>query len=338
MRKLSVLLALLILFAIAGCKNSKNMSLENISAADLQGEPLIQNFKDPDVDLSQCNTFTIMRASDVTDSEIEQPFGNKLLEKEMQCLVRNDLELWGYVYVEPNQKPDFIVVVTGSNEYKTSYIPPQAITLPTYIPRSTVKINSTINGTVNIDGSYGRYSQSGTSTTNLPGQWTTQTYQIPGRQIGNFYPCISFNAYDGKTGKSIWYCCGVGISKNPDIRVSGQWVMYIAAGKFPKCINAAQHLPSSSGYLGIRLVPFTSDGNSTHALVVYLTDDSPAKKTKMQQFDIVLDIDGVSTQDKGTIDLFKMLSGKANTESTFTILRGKKVFDVKVKRVEQNEQ
>ena len=334
-----LLLALLVLpiLVLTGCEDGHDNIPAVLRPASLVIEPIVNQYSDPDARIATYSTFAVLPRSVAIGASAAPGFGNELLEKQMLYALRNQLECLGYKFISDPSKSDFLVTIDGSNEYKSTYIPPSSITLPSYVPSQTIITQSYESGTASAYGTYGSaygtYSGTRYTTTEIPGYWTTITYEVPGRTIGNYYPLVAITAFDCKTGRSVWYGAALGCSNNPDVRVSSQLLIIKLLGKMPRCEKALDNNPVGTGMLGVYFIPFSPDGDTIYPLVVGADKGKPAARAGLKFGDIILSIDGNATANRPFSEICEMIAGDVGTECVLSIARDKKVFNVKLKRV-----
>jgi hypothetical protein len=122
---------------------------------------------------------------------------NPILDQQLLFYVRNLLEEKGYKFVQLNEEPDFLVTVDAHSQYYENYIPPQSVTLPSWVPGKTITVQGSSTGNFNFNtfgdlNSYGwgNWSQNSTQTVQVPGYLTTQTYTTPGYTVDHYYPIV----------------------------------------------------------------------------------------------------------------------------------------------------
>jgi len=257
-----LLVGAIIVAFLAGCASTSRIT--NLSPAYLYSTPTVSSYKNPEAKISGYQTFSVFPQSLIS----EKTEMNEILEKQMLFFLRNQLEAKGYRFVELNQQPDFLATVNVSSKYESSYVPPQTVTMPQWVPGRTVTTYGTSSGTFNYNtyGSYssyswGNYFGSSTSTTYVPGYMTTQTYTRPGYTVGHYYPAAGISIYDGKTLERVWLGTGAGTSDNADVRVSSQFVISHIFAEFPNASPPYGFQPTQ-GVLGVGLGIFTNDGNN----------------------------------------------------------------------------
>ena len=229
--------------------------------------------------------------------------------------MKSSLESKGYRQATESEKPDFIVVIRGSNEYKTSETGPMEYSVPTYQPstKSTSTVTNPYGGII------------GTIETTTQGQWTTEKHIFPSVTVGRYYPFLQIRWMDTKSGKWVFVgnaCCA---SKQPDPQLSCQADLYEITNKMPgEAIDDAARI-------GIDFKICTVDGNSLYPLVM-VKPNSPADRAGLKDYDIITAIDKMPCVDKSWSEINDMLA--ANTEPTYTfwVIRGKEYFEVKVKK------
>jgi len=285
-------------------------------------QPLVQVEKDPDEDFDKYKNFTVFPTAELDkDSKM-----NPIIEKQLLFLVRNNLELLGYNYVNTIEEADFYVGVYYSNEYKSVYVPPSSTTIPWYVPGQ----NQTTY--MNLYGS-GGWSSWGTATTTTPGYYVPMTYTTPGHYTGAYYPCISASAFDKGTKKVVWSGRATVSTPEKDMRLSGQWLLgHLLLGKentnLPICSGSGERDDSNDGVFGIFPRVITLDGNNFYPIIIGLFCDSPAHKQGLRVYDTITHIDGKSTLNWPRSKTLEAMNKNKGEELVLTIKRGDKVFDV----------
>jgi hypothetical protein len=334
----SVLLYVTIFLMLFGCATTK---VTNVTPLNLYGKPLIQTYKDPIFDEFKYKTFTVIPSSLISDkSQIKNQPGGEILEKQMLFSLRNFFEVKGYKFVELDKSPDFLVTIDGSAPYKESYIPPQTVMLPYWVPGQTITTQNRTSGSFDLytynNYGWGTYGGTSASTTYIPGYMTTIPYTRPGYTVGYYYPTISIGMFDGESLMNIWNGVGVGTSRNPDFRVSSQMLMSeLLLKNFPTCQYSEQNYPPIRGGIGIFYQILTNDGNNYFPTVVSVMPKFPAEKAGVKQFDMILAIDGVPTQNKPLLEIRNLLNGDAGTKVSLTLWRVDKRVDLQLIRMQR---
>jgi Domain of unknown function (DUF4136) len=281
-------------------------SKSNFSHIQL-GETHPKVYMDPNTDFSKYRTFTVFRfAQTAKGTGI-----NAIEESQLLFVARNVISGMGYKYVDSGDDADFVVALEYSNEYESQYIPPQQMTLPFYVGGGTSTTYSDYSGYVG--GTYG--SVSGTSTTQLPGYWTTQTYTTPGHTVGYYYPSISIEIVDTNFKKAVWRGVSVSSSTNPDVRLSGQFlVVELLANQLPP------RQSEKKGDAGMYVMPLSTDGNKYFPTILHIIDDAPAKRAGLRKFDQIIEVDRKGTGNI-TIEEFLDLIDEPGQSIEFTVRR-----------------
>jgi len=322
---------------LVGCATA--LRVTNLSPAYLYGDPAVSSYKSPEVSISEYQTFSVFPQSLIS----EKTEMNEILEKQMLFFLRNQLEAKGYRFVELNENPDFIATINVSSEYETSYVPPQTVTLPQWVPGQTVTTYGSSSGTFNYStyGSYssygwGNYSGSSTSTTYVPGYMTTQTYTRSGYTVGHYYPAAGISLYDGKTLERVWLGTGAGTSDNADVRVSSQFVVGHILAKLPNALVPSGYKPSD-GVIGVGVGIFTNDGNNYVPTITKVAKQSPAHKSGLRDYDMILSIDNTSVVNMPFHDVLDLMRGNPGTVSRLEVWRTGQRISVEVTRTTRDK-
>lgn len=322
---------------LAGCASTSRMT--NLSPAYLYSKPTVSSYKSPEAKIGDYRTFSVFPQSLFS----EKTEMNEILEKQMLFFLRNQLEAKGYKFVELNEQPDFLATISVSSKYETSYVPPQTVTLPQWVPGRTVTSYGTSSGTFNYNtyGSYssygwGSYSGSSTSTTYVPGYMTTQTYTRPGYTVGHYYPAAGISLYDGKTLERVWLGTGAGTSDNADVRVSSQFVVGHILAELPNALVPFGYQPSD-GVLGVGVGIFTNDGNNYVPTITKVAKQSPAQKAGLRDYDMILAVDNVSVVNKPFRDVLSLIGGSPGTITRLEVWRTGEKMSVEVTRTTRDK-
>jgi hypothetical protein len=333
MRVRGILLVLLAV-QLAGC-NNKMCDPELFKPAALASDPEIKCYSDPGASIDKYRTFTVLPESKTTETSCSPAFDNELIEKQMLFALRNAVELVGYEYTEDIGKADVVFTISGSNEYKETYIPPSSITVPVYVPGRTATSTTYNSGRIDVygdyDSAYGDYSGSSTTTTRTPGYWISRDYTVPGKTVGNYYPLISVDAYDAKTRRVAWHGTGVGCSKNVDIRVSSQVILLGLAEQMP-CPKMSPGWTLTTGMIGVSIACYTPDGTNYAPAIIDVAKGYPAAKARLKYGDLIVAINGKSVVNAPVSTIHSMIAGDAGTKCTLTVVRGEKTFDCILER------
>ncbi len=324
---------------ILSCATSR---ISNLTPMALRDEPLIESYKDPDFSFENFRTFSVFPKSFIDSSAQIQ---NPILEKQMLFLLRNFFEMNGYTFVDISENPDFLVTIDGSSNYKESYVPPQTYMLPRWVPGKTSTTYETNRGSFNFSN-YGDYSSYGwgnwtgnsSSTTYTPGHMSFDSYSIGGYYRGSYYPVLSVQAFEGREFKQMWYSIGVGTSPISDLRISCQFVLAnMIFDDFPPYSKLPDLKNESTGAIGIDVAVLTNTGNNYYPFISAILPYSPASKAGLKKWDIILEMNGVSTLNKPFIETYEMLMGDESTIIRLRIKRLDKEKEVEVRRKPRNE-
>jgi Domain of unknown function (DUF4136)/PDZ domain len=329
--KKSIVFIYIALFC-SGCGPSEQIT--NLSPVYLDFNPTVTTYEDPNAtNINWYQTFSVFPYSFIEKESNTNP----ILQQQLLFYVRNLFEEHGFKFVQLNEEPDFLLTVDASSKYQETYVPPTSITLPVWVPGQTITSESSTNGNLNFNtfgdvntNGWGNYNQETTTTTYVPGYATTETYTQPGYMVGRNYPIVRIQVFDGKTYKSVWYGSGVGTSRNPDVRISGQLVMRAMVKQFPTP-NKPNLISSENGYLGISPTLFTIDGNSFYPTILDIKDGMPASNTDIHKYDMIVAINGQQTRNMPIPKVIQLLRGPIGSTVEITVWRlgEKKSFIIK---------
>jgi len=314
---------------VISCTTTK---VTNLSPSALYSAPSTSSFKDPDVQFESYNTFSVFPLSLISEENKMNP----ILERQLLFSIRNVIEAKGYKFVQIDQKPDFLVTAGADAKYKENYVPPSSITLPFWMPGKTITTYGNSFGNFNSSYGWGTWSGSSKETTYIPGYMTTRTYARPGYTIGHFYPAAVIQVYDSKTLKNVWMGSGAGTSDNPDIRISGQFVLFSILKDFPK--YSGPEIIKEKGMIGIKYYICTNDGNSYFPTMLGLFDGMPAEKAGLKMYDMIVEVNGVSTLNKSFSEVMNLFRGLPGTTVNVKVRRLNEILNFTILRATSSEQ
>lgn len=329
---------ILLSLSVSACAAKRN----NFSHLDYQLEPSVQVQKDPNYNEEKYRTFTLIPQRVLTKEGHLQG----IAEKQVIFLVRNFFEKKGFVFVEPSKKPDLLISVDALTQYKEHYVPPQQVTVPKWVQGETYTTTSHHNGSLNMNAydsygnsAYGNGSYSGTSTsyTTTPGYMTTESYTRPGYTQGFWYPTAMVNAYDLKTKSLIWQGIATGTTSSNDVRATSQGLFLRLAGQFPNSHFEDQTFPKSKGAVGILALPFSRDGNSYFPTAFQVVRGTPAYREGIEELDMIISVDGKSTENMPILEFYKRLGGEPDTDVKVSIQRLDKIKTLTIRRAPRDE-
>lgn len=321
---LRILRVLALLVFGSGCLMTPGSEI--LRPAFLKDKPQFTVFKDPTADFSRYKTFSVFP----NRSEDGSATMNPILEKQLSYALRNRFEAWGYRYVGLDENPDLMVTGFISSDYHETYIQPSSTTVPKWVPGRTINVQANTSGKVQVFGAGGTKSgtYSGTTSTqaHVPGYMTTETRTDPGYTIGSYYPAAAIAAYDGKSHENVWLGYGVGISEQPDVRISSQFVLDWLMTELPYGNNH----PPAQGWLGVELRQYTIDGNNFFPVFYTVYPDTPAAKAGLLDGAFVVAINGRSTQNLTYSGIREFIDGPPGSQPRFDVLRYGKVWQYTV--------
>lgn len=290
-----------------------------------------QVYNDPNVDYSKYKSFSMISTNQFLKKE-EQTFLEKHIEFFFSNIV-NYVGLLKYIPFNDSIKPDLLFVYNYSHDYAEKYVSPQAYTIPywNYGGRTTTTINTNASGTANVIGDVnltgsGYVNKSSTINTQNPSEWKLMRIEKPGYTVGKYYPSFSVIIYDTSNGKKIWEGTGTGTSDNKDFRLTGQMIMVNMALKIPRGSYEDDEFTNNSGYTGLIYFSYCTDGQRYFPVVYYPIENSPATKSGFKDFDIITEINGVSTINKTHRQLELLERGPVGTKILYTIDRNGKIM------------
>jgi len=331
--RINAAFALLVL--AEGC--ATQVPVTNLTPAYLYLAPSISAYQDPDAQIDRYQTFSVFPFSALS----KDAANNEILEKQLLFLLRNTFENRGYRFVSLDGQPDFVVTINANASYQTSYVPPSSIQLPVWIPGRTITSYGTTNGTFNFStfgagASYGwgNYQAQTTTTTYVPGSVGSQIVNRPGYTVGHYYPTIAVSTFDRGSLKNVWYGTGVGTSDNADVRVGGQLVLLDLIARFPSAQRVPMLRLEERGVVGAGLQVLTNDGNNYFPTVMTLTPHGPGEKGGLDQYDMILSVNGVATVNRPMAEVLLMMRGAPGSQVKLEVWRTGRRLALEFKRVD----
>lgn len=280
----------------------------------------INTYADPAFRTDSFHTFTVVSYASFAQNT---PFKD-IVDKYIVYEVRNAFEKIGYKYVSPEESPDIILSVSGASESKEMYVPSSTQTVYDYVPNQEVTIQEE-------PGASNGYQRGPETTVTVPGHSDSRTVTVPGYTTNGYLHNIEVNCHNPKTGATLWSSVATCESRDPDVRVLGQALLYLISDAFPKSCHAEEYYPTYGKNLGLSFKVFTNDGNSFYPTVWEVERKSLAYKAKLKVLDEILSIDGVSTLNKCISELHYMLYKNDDAPLTLQVKRGGKTLQTVLK-------
>lgn len=195
-------------------------TITNFSPLFLKSKVETQVYKSPKIDQTKYSTFTLQPISHFKEKPL---LTNGIVEMQMMFIIRNLFEYIGYLYVEPNQRSDFIITVDAVTLQDSGYIPPSTFTVPKWVPGREIVTYGTMTGTYRSWPNYmnrGCITGTTVSTTYVPGYMTNETYVLPGQYYIHNYHGVGIWVFDRANADLLFSGVGMGTSDNSDIRIS----------------------------------------------------------------------------------------------------------------------
>ncbi|GMV91357.1 MAG: hypothetical protein AMXMBFR82_11350 [Candidatus Hydrogenedentota bacterium] len=283
---------------------------------------------------------------------------NEIVERQLLSLVGSLCQLRGYRWADTGQEPDLLVTLDASNPYRERYVPPSTISIPYHIPGETLttrtydSYRSSWSGTVdayarsstgNYAWGYGTYSGSGyfggssVTTTQTPGTWATYSFTTPGYYTGEYYPAATITVFDAQTKQAMWSASGIGCSNNSDVRVATQQLFWRMLGDLPTCSYSSEHYPMLPNVqeLGVRILLYTSDGNTIVPFVAQVQEGSAAEKAGIANSDLIVEVNGQSTLNLPVEAFLALFPNNPGQTFSFTVYRDGQTRSIQLESVGQ---
>lgn len=303
---------------------AQNIDMTKI-AVDNYDEKFIN---DPLMDYKKFKTYSIISANVL--------FDNKTLtleEKQLEFFILNAIEpilSLKNIAIKDSIKPDLMFIYNFSNDYKDKYIPPQTYSIPMWSRGETTKINSNSTTNVNTYGDvnlYGNVNGNKNTTITKSGKWELAQIQRPGYTEGQFFPNFSLTIYDTSDNNKIWEGNANGTSTQKDFRFAAQLLIWKLVNKMPVgSYDDPDFLINNNGFHGMNLFPFNSDGLSFYPAIMGIFENSPAEAIGLKFKDVIIAMNGQSTENKSSKQLNVMTNGNTGTKIGLLINRKGKII------------
>jgi hypothetical protein len=318
---------------LAGCATPA----PNLAPAFLLAKPSVRTFRDPSMDARPHRTFSVFPLSAVQ----KPPAMGEIMEQQMLFFLRNLLEGKGYVFVEPGQHPDMFATILVKSEYHDLNAAPELQSVPVWHPDPPTMAGASAASwafSATTSGSSGWGTWSGTTSSfDMPGSASSLRVS-PGYKTGANFVTAQVSCFDASSNLTIWFGSGLGLSVNPDARISSQLVVFEMMAQFPWADQPWQDGLALSGQLGMDLTLFTTDGINYWPTVTRFAEGSPAcGPHKLAAHDVILIIDGVSVANMSLREVARLLVGDTDTSTRLEVWRAGERLEVILTRVDQSE-
>lgn len=286
-------------------------------------EPLVRAESLPGYEFSRARRVTVLRLAGTEFATNLSPIA------EQQALLATiyHLESLGFAYVENLDDADLVAAISyADNPYKSTYVPPSSVVVPSYVPGQTFTTTSSSTTNAWAHGSQGWATGFGTTystaVTSTPGYWTTQTVTRAGYETGAYYPTVSLTLLDASSGETVFYGSYVAVTQIPDLRVSLPWAMLHITSRLPS-VPGSLNCPTPVRYrVGLATLLGTIDGNSYFPVILDLDSAIEVKSGDILVEDIILRVNGKSMQGATYCDFWESAKLNEPSDVRLTLIRG----------------
>lgn len=316
---------LLLIFFISGWGLAQNsLDIKKITASNLD----VKAVNDPLLDYKKYKTYSVVSANVL--------FKNKELsleEKHLEFFLKNAEDIISIKNIPLNDsiKPDLMFVYDFSNDYKEKLIPPKTYSFPIWKNGASTSISSNSISTINAFGDVnlsGNIIGNRNTTVSQTGNWEIQKIERPAYSLGQFFTNFSLIIYDTSNNTKIWEGDANGTSTQRDFRLPAQYLIWNLLFKVPKgSYSDTNFLKDNNGQFGFNFYVFNTDGTSFYP-GVYSSNESIGfqEPTGIKEYDIIISINGISTENKTVKQIHELLMGNVGTKAQFVIIRDGKVI------------
>lgn len=327
---------ILVLLIFSGC-STISVPPHNLQATALKSQPVIQISPNKNHDLTDYRTFSIIapellsKVNSNTSNETpgKTDLNNTVEKMHLLFMLRNALEGRGYLFINEPASADFIATLESLHKNKETYVTPKIVKHSKFSPNETFQAK--IYSALNNNSVWGEY---------YLAQATSPTYETKLSQTtpeglvgGTYYPQIDITLFDKNTMQVVWQGSAVGASHNPTPQISSQLVIRSLVSQIKASKFRFDNFPLNTGKIGMGFAIVTTDGKHFYPAVTGLFPTGSAKEAGIKKADYLIKINNVSSLNKSTAEIAKMLSGKANTEIKLKVWRTGKSLNFTLRRM-----
>jgi hypothetical protein len=131
-----------------------------------------------------------------------------------------------------------------------------------------------------------------------------------------------------REGAVVWSGSSIGASRASDIRLTGQLMLWYMTDWFAPCLPVSVYLPEVR--LGMGWAVASPDGRSFYPMALGVFDGKPAEQAGITWWDIISEVNGVSTEDKSLPEVRRLIEEGPKDTVRITVRRGRqeKTFEL----------
>ncbi len=294
----------------------------NLTPLGLETPPIAQVREDVKIDPAQYATFSVFPAS---VARADAKLKGTGVEASLLFSLRNAFEARGYRFVPIDESPDLLVTIDAISsllgQFDPKNPPKPGVVSPFTGP--ALAASGALDPVARKSLAayeFGSLPPGHGGSDPLPGDFPVKLGRKPRPVL--YGSRVTVAVLDNATLAELWTAAGTGVSRVPDLRINSQSVLWAILDRFPAAATTKLHA-QTAGIGGLNIEIATTDGERYYPAVLDIDKVSPAWRSGLKPFDVILAVGGEETRNNSLESVENKLEGPKGSEVYLTIWRKK---------------
>jgi hypothetical protein len=295
----------------------------------LEGTPMVTARKDPGFDYTRYTTFSVFPLSLVNQQCMLK---DEAAARPLLFMLRNSMEKLGYRFVQLSESPDLLLTIDASSDGGHENLPKEMN--PPNLSAGVIpdpRVAAAVASPTYAAYGWGSWPPKPELIAPLPGYPPRGDAPSENRGAKFVFTYVTVAVVDAKTAIEVWTGAGGGISRNLDLAINSQLVLWSVMQQFPSA-RAPEILTGLTGVPGLHAEIFTNDGKHYFPSVTAVDSGSPGWRSGINPLDMIVAIDADSTADVSFAKFSERLGGPPDSSITVTVWRNGDQIQISVPR------